>query len=375
MARKKVLHVIDEFKTGGAQTHLVTVLDEMIKRNNADHEVWCLFEDGVIGRQLRDLNIDTRALDLRKLLLNRSYLSMLKKIRSEIRILKPDVMEAHLTWSRLFCITAAWLEGVPIRIGFEHGDIYMNSIKFRLANFVAQLFANHIIVCSKALKRWVVRTHHISPQKLKVIHNCVNTKKFTPSNEKPRESSWPKAQTLFCAVGTLGSGVNKRMDICIKAISLARKKGADVGLLICGDGDQRQKLESLVNSLNVEDHVKFLGMRSDINIILASCDAFCHSAPFEPFGIVCLEAMASSIPVIIPDSGGMPEIITMDYNGFIYRSLSYHELASCMIELSLNQESAALMAKNALDTVRHRFCVEKYVDRVEAYYGLNEQTL
>ena len=66
----------------------------------------------------------------------------------------------------------------------------------------------------------------------------------------------------FCAVGTLGNGVNKRVDILIRAIAEARTRGAGVGLLICGDGDQRADLESVTSSLGVERYVKFLGMRA-----------------------------------------------------------------------------------------------------------------
>jgi glycosyltransferase involved in cell wall biosynthesis len=370
MNKKKIVHVIDEFKPGGAQTHLVTILKEMHRRDDANHEVWCLLEDGHIGDQLRYLSIPTKSFDLRELLQKKKYLRIISKLRREILASRPDVIEAHLTWSRLFCSIAGYAEGVPIRIGFEHGDIYMSSRKFRLANFTTQFLFSKIIVCSNALKQWVINTHFIAAYKLLVLHNCVDTIKFNPMNRKQRESNWPNAKTLFCSVGTLGNGVNKRMDICIRAIALARENGADIGLLICGDGNQRGDLEMLIKSLHVEDHIKILGMRDDINFVIASCDAFCHAAPFEPFGIVCIEAMASGIPVVIPNSGGIAEIVKNGVNGFTYCPLDYHELASCMVKLSSNQADTARMSESALETVMNRFTVENYVNRIEPYYGL-----
>ena len=50
---------------------------------------------------------------------------------------------------------------------------------------------------------------------------------------------------MFCAAGTLGRGVNKRVDVCIRALAAARSAGAKAALVICGDGEQRSELENL----------------------------------------------------------------------------------------------------------------------------------
>ena len=367
----RIVHVIDELKVGGAQTHLITMLREMTSRGLYEHEVWGLFEDGPVSESLRDLGIPVRALDLRRNFGAFRFDRAARTIQEEIRRSRPDLVEAHLTWSRLLGLWAAQREGVPRRIGFEQGDIYLNSLPFRLANFAGQALAHHIVVCSRALADWVHTTHRVSRSRLEVLHNCVDTERFQPSNRRSRPNEWPNVSTLFCAVGTLGSGVNKRMDLCIRAIAEARAAGADVGLVICGDGNQRPVLEALIDDLNVREVIQILGMRDDIPQVVASCDAFCHAAPFEPFGIVCIEAMASGVPVIVPDAGGISEAVEHGETGWVYPVLNTLALAGHMTDLHHDPARRKRMGKAAREAAVARFTVRHYVDRLTDLYALD----
>src|SRR5277367_6110225 len=135
------VHVIDELRTGGAQTHLITMLREAIKYPGIEHHVVSLFGDGELSGEIRDLGIPVHILDLRPRLRRRRFLAAAGQLETLFVKLQPDLVEAHLTWSRLLALFAAWRADVPLRIGFEQGDLYMNSWKFRVANFFAQSLA------------------------------------------------------------------------------------------------------------------------------------------------------------------------------------------------------------------------------------------
>lgn len=367
-----ILHLIDEFRIGGAQTHLVTMLREAIGSFPVRHCVLTLFGDGPTGDRLRELGVDVSVLDLRPLFARRRFLAAAREIEAAIRSLQPDLVEAHLTWSRLLGLYAAKRAGVPRRIGFEQGDIYLSSWKFRLANRLGQVFANRIVVCSHALADWNRRVNGIAPGRLSVLHNCVDLTRFhPPARPVDREIyKLPPGCTLFCAVGTLGRGVNKRVDVCIRALAEARVEGADVALLICGDGDQRVELESLAVRLGVGSSVRFLGCREDVETVLAACDAFCHAAPFEPFGIVCVEAMATGLPVLVPDSGGVREAVRHGETGFVYRSLNVKELAAAMGLLHARPDLRQVMGRAARQDAEMRFSAQRYVTRLYELYGI-----
>src|SRR5688572_30257565 len=114
MADPLIVHVIDELKVGGAQTHLVTMLREDVRAPRYRHRVVSLFGDGPIGDQLRGLGIQVEILDLRPLFARKRFDRAMRLLADRFRQYRPDLVEAHLTWSRLLALPAAWRAGVPV---------------------------------------------------------------------------------------------------------------------------------------------------------------------------------------------------------------------------------------------------------------------
>ena len=373
------LHVIDEFKVGGAQTHLVTMLESAKKRYpNITHLAVSIFNDGPVSAMLANIEIQAIVLKPSGQNIFTKSVSIFIQLSRIIAKYHPSCVEAHLTWSRIIGLPSAWLCRVPLRIGFEHGDIYYTSLPWRIANFCGQHFAHHIVVCSNALKEWVNKTHYVSNKRIEVFHNAIDLNRF---NRKSTEKAFSKEEIglketsmLFCAVGTLGRGVDKRVDVIIKAIAEGRSKHYDLALVVCGDGNQRHDLEVLVK-LNIEKQVKFLGMRLDIPDILAACDAFCHAAPFEPFGIVALEALAMELPIIVPDSGGIREMVDDRITGFLYEPLSERSLAEKMTILARDPAKARAMGIAGREAAKMQFNIENYIDSLFTLYGIAAQEL
>jgi glycosyltransferase involved in cell wall biosynthesis len=347
------------------------MLREAVTLPGIEHRVVCLFGDGELSGEIRSLGIEVHVLDLRSHFRGRSFFGATAELQNLMETLRPELVEAHLTWSRLIALYAAWKANVPLRIGFEQGDVYMNSWKFRIANFVAQLFAHRIVVCSKALGDWVQRTHGISRSKLLVLHNCVDLARFNPHDPKASDVVFPTGTTVFCAVGTLGRGVNKRVDVCIRALATARSEGARVGLVVCGDGEQRPELENLARSLGVASDVRFLGTRSDVASVLRACDVFCHAAPWEPFGIVALEAMAVGLPIVVPNAGGIREILDTGEGGLLYPALDDRALSQAMIMLARDLNLRKAMKEAGRRIVEERFSVEQYLRALYRAYGID----
>lgn len=365
----RILHIIDELKMGGAQTHLETMIGCAGQSHpGVTHRVVSLFGGGPIAERLAAAGVAVEDLGLGDLVRGHRYAAAVRRLEALIREDAPDVVEAHLTWSRLLGLLAAWRCGVKLRIGYEQGDIYMTAPHIRLANFVLQRCAHRVVVCSAALGRWARRTHGISADRLLVLHNPVDTRRFVPlAGPKTERFGFADGTLLMVTVGTLGRGVNKRVDVCIRALALARKE-ANVGLVICGDGPQRAELEALASSLGVTDAVRFLGLRRDVAELLGHCDVYCHAAPFEPFGIVCVEAMAVGLPTIVPNGGGIPEAVEDGKTGFIYPVADASALAARVVELARSPERAVAMGVLARKAAVERFDAHRYVNDLYATY-------
>jgi glycosyltransferase involved in cell wall biosynthesis len=363
-----VLHVVDDSVLGGAETQLVTILRESLRTYPYRHMVVFLFGGGPAVELVQSLGVPVAVLDLQHAVARRRYLEAFRAVLAEIRKSGPDIVVASLSFSRLLGLPAAFLAGVPRRIGFEQGDVYLDSWKWRIANFLSQWFAHSIIVCSHALKRRDMRLHGFREAKLEVLHNCVDSKVFG-AFEHPkvsREELFGDGRTIFCAVGSLGRGVNKRTDVCIRALTELRGRGLSAGLVVCGEGPLRGELEELAARLGVSSDVRFLGLRLDVDHVLACCDAFCHAAEFEPFGIACLEAMRMGLPVIVPASGGIVEIVSDGVDGLLYPPLDSRALAARMEEICRNPGKAREMGQHGRHKALSEFSVEAYLPRFYA---------
>lgn len=99
----------------------------------------------------------------------------------------------------------------------------------------------------------------------------------------------------------------KRWPLVIEAVQAA---GAEipVGLILLGDGVHRKRLQ---NQIGESPHIRLFRPvydRMRFSTIIASCDALIHGSDAEPFGLVASEALASGLPLIVPDEGGCAEI-------------------------------------------------------------------
>jgi glycosyltransferase involved in cell wall biosynthesis len=366
----RILHVIDELKLGGAQTHLATMVEQARRQDpGVQHRCISLFGSGPIASRLERAGCPVQVLEVKADLTGHRYRRAVRRVQAAIQDWPPDVVEAHLTWSRLLGLRAARAAGIRVRVGYEQGDIYMRSLRMRVANYVLQRDAQRVVVCSSALRRWAHRTHGLDWGRLVVMHNSIDTRSFIA--EKPGVSSrfgFSPETVVFVAVGTLGTGVNKRFDVCIDATLKCRARGAKVGLVICGDGPLRSALEQRVSAAGDRSAVIFLGAREDVPQILAECDAFCHGAPFEPFGIVCVEAMAAGLPTVVPDGGGIHEAVVDGVTGYVYRTLDVDDLAGKMARLASDAKLRLQMGEQARQLAVQRFDIAPYMDRLFAMY-------
>ena len=108
----------------------------------------------------------------------------------------------------------------------------------------------------------------------------------------------------------------KRIDDIIKVFYEIQKE-LPATLMMVGEGPEKEPAEKLCEKLGIEDKVKFLGNSSEIDKILCFSDLFLLPSETESFGLAALEAMASGVPVISSNTGGIPEVNVQGVSGFL----------------------------------------------------------
>jgi glycosyltransferase involved in cell wall biosynthesis len=165
--------------------------------------------------------------------------------------------------------------------------------------------ADRIIVPSRYLAGWVARWG-TPEEKISVIYNTVETEGQIAPTTVPL-STRHKVVTVSRLVPW------KRVGHIITAITQLEQ----VGLIIVGDGPERQRLEDQVRASGVAERVYFAGSRSKTETLsfMAACDLFVLNSTYEGFPHVVLEAMNLGLPVVATAVGGTPEVVQDGSNG------------------------------------------------------------
>jgi glycosyltransferase involved in cell wall biosynthesis len=124
----------------------------------------------------------------------------------------------------------------------------------------------------------------------------------------------------------------KRLDHAIKAFKQVVKAKPEATLLIYGDGDERTKLQNLINKLGLQEHVKLMGYSSDVDEILQTAACSILTSQYEGFALVIQESIANGTPVIAYDiKYGPSDMIDHGVNGYLAENGDIEDLASSII--------------------------------------------
>lgn len=118
-------------------------------------------------------------------------------------------------------------------------------------------------------------------------------------------------------------------------------------LLLIGDGPERPNMEKICRELKICDDVHFLGKQDSIEEILSICDLFLMTSEFESFGLSALEAMACEVPVVSTNTGGLPELNTDGFSGYLNDVGDIQGMADSCLKIISEENTLQTFKKNA----------------------------
>ena len=138
-------------------------------------------------------------------------------------------------------------------------------------------------------------------------------------------------------------------------------------LMMVGEGPERKEAEQLCETYKIEDKVVFLGNSSEVDKILCFSDLFLLPSQTESFGLAALEAMASGVPIISSNSGGIPEVNIEGVSGFLSSVGAIDEMAQNAIKI-LKDDTTLNTFKKGAQATSTKFDIHKIVPFYEAIY-------
>lgn len=192
---------------------------------------------------------------------------------------------------------------------------------------------------------------------------------FSAIDQAPRAQGAPGSAGEPLRVAAIGRLVHKKgFDVLLHALAAARARGIVLRCAIAGAGSESDALQRLCDELDLHDLVSFVGWRKDVANCLAAADVFVLPSRDEPFGIVCLEAMALGVPIIATRTDGPLEVLDPTTAILVERD-DPDSLAGALCEVATNRGPAARRAEAARERFLRCYSEEVVVSQYLALYA------
>lgn len=355
----KILHV-SEYVNGGLATYLKTLLSNLQKYN--DIENYLLISKYKSQQGWEDITKKVFYYKYKRSISN--IFSAIKQIHDVIEDINPDIIHVHSTWAGLFVRLPYLFKKRKAKIIYQsHGWAFlMDTSKYKkniyaLVERILSIPTDKIINISNYEQNKAIK-YGLDKNKMIMIYNGVEDK----INKSNLKLNWNDNKINLLFVG--------RLD---------RQKGLDLFL----DVYDKMKLENIhlyVIGTSVLDNnlpqntecVTYLGWvdSKDIDEYYQVCDAVIMPSRWEGFGLVAIEAMRNSKPVIVSNRGALPELIKNNKNGYIFDMDDLNSLVSILSKL--DKSKLKLLGINARKIFLENFLADKFVDNIYYLYKYGE---
>jgi glycosyltransferase involved in cell wall biosynthesis len=366
----KILHVIPSLNKGGAERICLDICLEL-KNQGHDVKLVTLHDTNSYTFLTKELDYSTIKTQLQLSLYKPNKVDV-KQLQEVIHSFQPDVIHSHLFEAEInlaFCQISSNTKRI---IHFHDNMKQMQKWnwknlftldKEKIANYyerhlvLKNLFKNSVAIgISKDTINYIQQ--NVSKLKTHYLLNAIDLKRFKYTEQ-------PSSSNNLVMIGSLVQ--KKGQELAIKTVAELMKRGVDVQLFLLGDGQQRKELEMMSETLKVADNVLFEGLVDFPENYLINAKIYIHTASYEPFGLVLIEAMACGLPVVCTDGKGNRDIIIEGENGFLVWERNAQLLADKVQFLLENEETRFKMSKKAKEFAQ-QFGMKTYIEKLIAIY-------
>jgi len=363
----RVFHLIYSLEIGGAEADLLGKSRALAQVHGYDITIGCLLKRGelAVGAEAASVRV------LGPLMQGKLDARVIPRLVRLMRDGRYDVVHTHMFASNLLGRLAAVLAGVPVIVSTVQLIADREAWWEILVDRLLQYRTDTMIASSQAVRQSFIQ-RGIQPAKIAVIYNSVDLACFDAVDwEAARRATrqafgWDEGHFVVGTVARLER--IKGLDHLVEAASAVAETIPRARFLVVGDGPQREDLLSRVHHFGLEERFVFAGLRSDVPQILPAFDLFVLPSLSEALGIAAIEALASGVPVVASQVGGVPEVIIHGETGLLVPPGDAAQLAQAIWHVAANPAEARRWADCGRERVRLMFDVNSLADAQAGLY-------
>lgn len=374
----KILFVITKGAWGGATRY---VHDLAIGMSESGHEVHVAYgTQGPLDQKLQTKNIylhHVKGLD--------RDISFLKDIQAFFEIssiiskVKPDVLHINSSKAAALAAVAGRVHRVKKIIFTAHGFAFterrgvLSKYIFKCIYFVIMFLSHRTIAVSKFIAQQV-NDWPLVKKKIVHIPLGIHEELYLSKQDARKHISQlikgvniDEESTMLLTIAELHD--NKGIDTALSGIVSARRYlPENFKYVVIGEGEERWKLESLIESYDLSKHVYLVGFLEDAAKYMRAADIFILPSRTEALGYVLLEAALGKVPVIATRVGGIPEIIKHNKTGILIPPESPTVLAEGIKKLLQEKSFAQRMSEELFDYSKDSYSIQNLIQTTEKVY-------
>ena len=367
-----VVHLLYRLDFGGLESLVVDCVNR-IGPEHYRHVIVCLTDFTDFAQKITQPNVEIFSLHKPPGLAPGIHF----KLWALLRQLKPAILHTYNLAAIEYGFTAK-LAGVPICIHAEHGrdmsDMQGTNVRHNFLRRQLRYFIDHYVAVSADLHQWLHDTVQIPSSQQCLIINGVDTEKFKPQGT-PATLPWSAAEDGLFVIGTVGQirdiknhrGLISAFQQLVKQYPQYR---ARLRLCIIGAGTLLPQLEQQVANANLGELVWLPGARSDIAPLMSAFSVFTLPSLAEGTPVALLEAMASGLPVVASNVGGIPETISDQVHGTLVPVNDQSALVAALVRYLEQPELGVQHGLAARVRIEQQYSLTSMINGYTALYDL-----
>jgi glycosyltransferase involved in cell wall biosynthesis len=334
---KRLLFLITGLDYGGAEIQVTRLIKTLQADYQYEIKLVVMITPQAFIEELTNLGVEVISLNMKR---GRAALGAIIKLKRIIRGFNPDVVHAHMVHANLLSRVARLVCKIPLLINTIHSveEIWgVRKFVYRITDFMVDLTTTISARTGADLTK-----NGVAPKtKLKVVYNGLDVQRvaFTKAGrEKVRnELGIVNERFVWISIGRFEAA--KDHQNLIKAFKYLVESGLEQTLLLVGEGTLKVDILAMVQALELEGQVRFLGRRDDIAELLSAADGYVLASLWEGLPLVLQEAAAVGLPIVATDVGGNGEIVRHGKNGYLAPKAAPRLLAEAMQKLMQDAQS------------------------------------
>jgi glycosyltransferase involved in cell wall biosynthesis len=355
----KILYVIDYGTGVGGAERFALALATNLPRDR--FEPWFCFTRVLLDgprRELHEANISYWHLGRQAKWDAYRLAGLMRLLRSQ----QFDVLHTHKFGSNLWGTLMGAAARVPIRIAHEHTWAYEGDpVRAFLDGRVIGRLVTRFVAVSPADAERMVAYERVPADKVVVIPTAYIASPVAPHGDIRAELGIRPDAPMVATAAWLRP--QKAIEVLLEAHARVLSRVPDAQLVIAGDGGRRKLLESRARELGLDGHVHFLGIRRDIDAIVAAADVGALSSDYEGMPLFTFECMANRTPLVATAVGGLPSVIDNGSTGILVPPRNPAALSDALTSLLIDPAKRREIADAAagrleafrIETITHRF--------------------